>query len=905
MKKTVVGILAHVDAGKTTLSESLLFESKVIKRLGRVDSRDAYLDNDEQERKRGITIYSKCARIPLSNERELVLLDTPGHVDFSTETQRALCVLDAAILLISAPEGIQSHTKTLWNLLKEYNIPSIIFVNKTDMPGFDKNSTLSLLTSALSSNYVDFSGEDADMFYENMATCSEELLDMYMGEGIISEEAQKQAFLNRQLFPVFFGSALKCEGVSEFITYLEKLLPFGGISKEFGAICYKNFRDKDRNVVSMLKIQSGTLKVKDFLNGEKVNEIRLYNGEKYVTVSEASTGDICAIPSLNNVKVLQTFGNVTKTVRPILEPVMKYSVIYPDTTDSHTMMSILCELEEQDPSLHVEKTKDGHINIMLMGKVEQQVLSERLLSEYGIEVSFGEGSVNYKETIEGTVEAVGHYEPLRHYAEVHLKLEPGERGSGIEITSQADTDKLAVNYQKAVLNVLRAKTLASVLTNSPLTDVKITLIGGKAHIKHTEGGDFMQAALRAVRQGLMMLKKDGKVRLLEPFYEFSMLLPTSLVGRAMTDIISMNGECVVSESDNENEFSVLTGKAPAIKLNLYAQSLAEYSGGEGKISLSFGEYEIAAEEEKLISKIAYDPDSDTDNPSYSVFCSHGAGTAVPWYEVYSYMHVPFLLNEYGSLNGDGSLNADGSLNGDGSLNADGSLNEYGSLFEGENVDLQAVIESARRKNQRCESFLPVDEIDDILKKSVSANRGKVRGAHKGISASMQKKRYSDKPAYKAAKEVEYHGTPQKEKYLLVDGYNVIHAWHELDDISAVNIDGAAGRLNDILANYAAISGYNIIVVYDAYRVAGHRAESFKMNDLTIVYTAQAQTADCYIERFTHENARKCDITVATSDGLEQIIVAGAGCPIISSRELIGNIEASAREFNEKYDITEN
>lgn len=865
-KKITVGILAHVDAGKTTLSESLLLKTGVIKKAGRVDNKDAFLDNDNVERERGITIYSKNARIPIG-ETELILIDTPGHVDFSTEMERALSVLDIAILLISGPAGIQSHTKTLWSLLKLYNIPTIIFVNKMDMNGADENALFNLIKEKLSSSAVNFN--DTDNLYENAASTTEALMDKYLESETLDSKDISLAFYKRELFPVFFGSALKHFGIDEFVNGLSSLLTSNSKcsdNKSFAGIVYKISRDSQKKRLTFIKITSGKLKVKELLGEEKINEIRIYSGEKYESVQEVYEGDICCIPGLNNTHAGDTFGEINFLQRPTLAPVISYAVHFPPDVDRNQMLGIMKELEDEDPSLNVEyREATKEIFVSLMGDVQTEVLKRTLLDRYGINASFGEGKICYKETVDADGIGIGHFEPLRHYAEVHLKLEPLERGSGLEFDADVSEDLLDKNWQRLIMTHLKEREHRGVLVGAPITDMRLTIVAGKAHIKHTEGGDFRQATYRAIRQGLMELSTSGNCRLLEPYYNYTLKVPETYVGKAMTDITAMPGTCEIAENDFNEGITILIGRAPVSAMNSYMKEVIAYTRGQGELCFTLAGYDICHNEEEVLAGSRYNPDSDMRNPSSSVFCSHGAGTVIPWYEVPSYAHIE--LSESGYIN----------------------KNLADSLIE------NSAANRARRCYENSDISISVEEIDEILRQSTHANENGRKGSYKGISKALRDRQ---REATKSVnKEPVYKGTVHKDKYLLVDGYNVIHAWEELKNLAATSLDGAVSNLNDILCNYQAITGVNLIVVYDAYKVVGHKTEEKAYNNITVVYTRESQTADQYIERYANENAKKYDITVVTSDGLEQIIIRGEGCGLMSSREFELHIKNTSDNFN--------
>ena len=839
MRKIVTGILAHVDAGKTTLSEALLYEAGILKKKGRVDTKDSFLDNNAWERERGITIFSKVARLNLG-DLELILTDTPGHVDFSGEMERALNICDQAILIINASDGVQAHTKTVWKLLRARHIPTFIFVNKTDLPGFDRDRILSNLKKELSPEAADFSGMHTEQFYEEVAIASEELLDSYMEKGNLTDAEIAGAIGDSRVFPVFFGSALKGDGVGAFLEALKTYSGSPVTGDSFGAVCLKVTRDKAGNRLTHLKLTGGSLKVKDVLEEEKINEIRLYSGEKYEAVNEVRAIDICAVTGLKNSRPGHTYGNVTNVTDTIIEPVLTYAVKYPDDVDRTTMHRILTELEEEEPNLKVEYSEaTREIYIHLMGEVQTEILTREIEERYNIKVSFGVGNILYKETIENTVEGVGHFEPLRHYAEVHLKMEPLYRGAGLQFETDVSTDDLALNWQRLILTHLQEKEHRGVLTGSPIMDIKITLVAGKAHLKHTEGGDFRQATYRAVRQGLMMAEST----LLEPFYFYELTVPENAVGRAMTDIDRMWGTAEISEQ--HDGISVITGKAPVSTLNGYAKEVAAYTKGLGTLSVSLAGYEPCHNALEVIEARAYSPENDLRNTPDSVFCSHGAGTVIPWHEVYSYMHLP--------------------------------------LMDDRATDSHSPVPIAAPAPERKEIFVTTEEIDEIINKTAYANRSGRQGSFKGISESMrEKRRIGGKPINPTT--ASKKAASPKEKYMLIDGYNVVHAWEELKGIAEKDLNGAAGRLMDIVSNYSAITGIKTILVFDAYKVPGHNTEEIKYHNITVVYTKTAETADRYIERYAHENGKNYDIVVVTSDGVEQVIIRGAGCTLMSSRD---------------------
>ncbi len=837
MKKIVTGILAHVDAGKTTLSEALLYESGMLKKLGRVDNRDSFLDTYESERTRGITIFLKTARFAYK-DTEIVMIDTPGHVDFSAETERALLALDEAILLINAGDGVTAHTKTLWKLLRERKIPTFFFVNKMDLYNVDKAEVLNNLKKELSADIVDFTDTGSETFKEETATASEELLNSYMETGRIEDEDIKKVVSNCRIFPVYFGSALKNTGVKEL---LDGLVSFSAQSmpcEKISARCIKITRDKAGNRLTWLKLLGGSLKVKDELSGEKINEIRLYSGEKYESVKELSGTDVCAVTGLKNSSVGKAYGEAASIYKPTLEPVLTYAVIYPKEVDAVTMHRYLKELEAEEPSLNVSYNETtGDIFVNLFGDVQTEILTGQIERRFGIKVSFGTGRILYKETISDTVEGVGHFEPLRHYAEVHLRLEPLPLGEGLKFDTEVSENELSLNWQRLVLTHLNEKVHRGVLTGSPITDMKITLVSGKAHIKHTEGGDFRQATYRAVRQGLMLAESV----LLEPFYDYELIVPNPSVGRAMNDIDRMWGSAVVTKQTDKE--TVIEGRAPVSTLNGYASELSSYTKGLGRLSLSLSGYGLCHNPEEVITARMYSPESDVKNPCDSVFTSGGSSNIIPWNEVYKYMHLPL------------------------------------SFLQKETEDEKSEV---KKNPERLDITVTTEEADDIIRKASFSNQNGRKESYKGISRELMEKRRIG--GRKEEKTVVYKGTKETTCFLLIDGYNVVHAWKELSDIAKRDMNAAAGRLIDIVSNYAAMTGYQTILVFDAYRVLGHSREVINYHNICVVYTEECETADRYIERYAHANAKKKDVTVITSDGVEQVIIRGEGCRLMSSRD---------------------
>ena len=874
MKQLTLGILAHVDAGKTTLSEALLFTAGAIRKAGRVDKKDAFLDNYELERERGITIFSKQAVFSYEDLR-ITLLDTPGHVDFSTEMERTLQVLDAAVLLISAADGVQSHTRTLWKLLESYQVPVFLFVNKMDQPGADQEKILAGIQNQLSGNCVDFTplvgaaateskgaALEADMqeAMEAVAICDEELLNSFLTDGRISQEQLREKIAERKVFPCLFGSALRLQGIEALLSAIEAYAPEKTYPEAFGARVFKVTRDSQGSRLTHMKITGGTLKAKMELicaedKTEKVNQIRVYSGERFEAVNEAVAGSVCAVTGLLGTMAGQGLGMEKNLESPFLTPVLSYCLLLPEGTDPMAVMPKLKELEEEDPALSFtweEELKEIHVHVM--GEVQMEVLKVLIRERFGLEIAFGKGQIVYKETIADTVEGVGHFEPLRHYAEVHLLLEPGEPGSGLQFEADCSEDILARNWQRLILTHLEEKQHRGVLTGSAITDMKITLVSGRAHQKHTEGGDFRKATYRAVRQGLM----EAMSVLLEPYYEFRLEIPEEMTGRAMTDMEKLFADFTLTERAEGR--CVLTGCAPVETMRDYQKEVYAYTRGQGSLTVRLKGYMPCHNADEVIEERHYDPEADLRNPAGSVFCSHGAGFVVPWNQVKEYMHVESCFA------------------------GDRKAIEESAFQE----ELEKRKEAARKREENRsasggEYFLGTDEIDAILQQATGAGRG------------LEKKkegwqRQSRSTETRQATTRVYQGQPKKEEYLLVDGYNVIFAWEELSALSKVTLDGARGRLLDILCDYQAMKGCRLIVVFDAYRLKGHPEEAYAYHNIYVVYTKEAETADRYIERFAHDNSKKYQITVATSDGLEQIIIRGEGCRLLSSRDLQADVE---------------
>lgn len=887
MKKLVIGILAHVDAGKTTLSEALLYKSGHIRKVGRVDNGDAFLDTDKMEKERGITIFSKQAVFSYK-DMEITLLDTPGHVDFSAEMERTLQVLDYAVLVINGADGVQGHTRTLWRLLCRYHVPVFLFINKMDQEGTDRAILLAELQKNLSESCVDFSEEGTEYFYENIAVSEESVLEYFLENGTVAQEHINRLIRERKVYPCYFGSALKMEGVERFLQgildYTENpLYPEG-----FSARVFKIARDIQGNRLTYLKVTGGVLHVKDVITekqlgagnregavSEKVNQIRIYSGEKYETVNEVPAGGICAVTGLTITAPGQGLGDEQTAELPVLEPVLIYKVILPDGVDAAAMLPKLRILEEEEPALHLVWDETlREIQVRIMGEVQLEILQRLIKDRFGMVVEFGQGSVVYRETITAPVIGVGHFEPLRHYAEVHLLLEPGEPGSGMQFLSDCNEDILAKKWQRLVLTHLEEKEHKGVLTGAALTDMKITLIAGRAHLKHTEGGDFRQATYRAVRQGLM----GASTVLLEPYYSFLLEVPEGMVGRAMTDIERMNGSLLPPEVEKGR--AVLTGQAPVTAIRGYQKEVTAYTQGLGRLTCTLKGYFPCHNTEDIIAGCGYDAESDINNPSGSVFCAHGAGFVVPWDEVKAYMHLDDRTEEIWQHYQEKCIMEDADAGGDKAAGKEG---------------IQCGFQGEKRKGAVSETVLGTDEIDRILAQANQANKRDEKSTRKGI---YRKK--AEKSSYIPAVTQSFKPTVKKEEYLLVDGYNIIFAWDELKEISKTGIDGARGRLMDILCDYQAMQGCTLIVVFDAYRVQGHAAEVSDYHNIHVVYTKEAETADQYIEKFAHENGRKYKVTVATSDGLEQIIIRGQGCSLLSARDLWGEICRARKQLKEEY-----
>lgn len=857
MKKITLGILAHVDSGKTTLSEAFLYATGKIRKLGRVDHKDAFLDNFDLEKQRGITIFSKQAELEYADTK-ITLLDTPGHVDFSAEMERTLQVLDYAVLVVSGSEGVQGHTETLWKLLNKYNIPTFVFVNKIDMPGTNKEFALTNIRNKFGDGVIDLSVEEKDM--EAIAVCDEDVLEMYMESGKISDETIADLVYERKLFPCYFGSALKNEGIDKLLDGINRYSFEPVYHEEFGAKVFKIVKENGVRLTYM-KITGGFIKVKDILSGitdgnqwsEKINDIRVYSGEKFKSISEADAGCICAISGLNNTYPGQGLGFEMQSESPNLQPVLSYRIIIPENVNINQAYKMLKELEEEDPTLNLkwnEETKEIIANVM--GPIQIQVLKHIIKERFNMDVEFGTGSILYKETINNIVEGVGHFEPLKHYAEVHLLMEPGQLGSGITFESNLNESLLSRNWQKLIMTHLAEKEHKGVLTGSPITDIHFTLVAGKAHLKHTEGGDFREATYRAIRQGL----KKAESVLLEPYYNFTLKIPSENIGRAMTDIDQMSGN--INQPETEGEMSVITGFAPAATIGDYINTVNEYTHGTGTLSLDYKGYGPCHNSEEIIAEKAYDSEADIANPTGSVFCSHGAGFVVPWDQVEQYMHVK-------------------------------TDSKNGEMYDVENVP---VIRSA--SNTYRDSYATDKELEEIFEKTFGP---------------IKRKKYTEK------KVRQYSENKQKTTHkkvlpqcLLVDGYNIVFAWDELKEIAKTNIDGARDRLLDIMCNYQGYKGNTVIVVFDAYNVKKHAETVSKYHNIYVVYTKEAETADMYIAKTTHKLANKFQVTVATSDALEQLIIMGHGALRMSAfnfKEEVDNVNKAISEQINKTSRLEN
>jgi ribosomal protection tetracycline resistance protein len=869
MKRLVVGLLAHVDSGKTTLAEGLLYRAGVLRKLGRVDHRDAFLDTDSRERARGITIFAKQAVLALpaadgAEACELTLLDTPGHVDFSAEAERALQVLDYAVLVVSGTDGVQAHTETLWKLLARYRVPTFVFVNKMDLPGADAAVRLRELRGRFGDGCVDFSAVPDP---EALALCSEPLMNEVLENGEASSETVVTAIARRQVFPVFFGAALRLDGLDGLLRGLQTLTRTPPRWPEFGARVFKISEDAGTRL-TWLKITGGVLPVKAVLpGGEKADALRLYNGGKFRLISEAYPGMVVAAAGPAATRPGQGLGAEADADTPLLEPVLNYRV--ESAADPHTLLKALQTLEDEDPQLHVNWRDDlGEVHVQLMGEVQLEILQNILQERFGLDVTFSEGGILYKETLTAAVEGIGHYEPLRHYAEVHLLLEPAPRGSGVQLAADCPPDTLAENWQRLILTHLAERTHPGVLIGAPLTDVRITLAAGRAHQKHTEGGDFRQATYRAVRQGLRMAQAKGGVQLLEPWYAFTLELPADALGRAMADVQRMCGSFNAPETLPNSENTVrLTGRLPVATARGYAREVAAYTHGLGRWAVLPAGYDACHNTDEVLAAAGYDPDADTDNPADSVFCSHGAGYLVKWDEVPARAHVSSGLER-----------------------RLGAAPAAGQTQEEDEANARR-----RRASAYCGTLEQDKELLAIFERTYGKikRRGGVDDAKKAARAALHTAPAASVPSAPV---------PAGPDYLLVDGYNVIFAWDALRRLADGSLDAARRRLMDILCNYAGYKRCVPILVFDAYKVRGGAREVEKYHNLYVVYTREAETADMYIERATHELAREHRTRVVSSDGAEQIIVMGHGALRVSARafeEEVNTVEKEIREFLEQ------
>lgn len=888
MKKLVVGILAHVDSGKTTLSEAMLYTAGKIRKLGRVDHKDAYLDTDAQERERGITIFSKQAVFTYDG-MEITLLDTPGHVDFSAEMERTLQVLDYAILVINGMDGVQSHTDTLWKLLKRYEIPTFIFVNKMDMEGTDKDAVFQNIRKKLDGDCVDFSSGDRD---EQIAMADERLLDTYLDSGMVEVEDIIEAILDRKIFPCFWGSALKLSGVQELLDAMNTYMVMPAYNAEFGGRIFKISRDAKGERLTYMKVTGGSLKCREQIEGTegKVNQIRIYSGARYETVEEASAGTVCAVTGLGETSAGQGVGCEQENVFAGLEPVLSYKVSYPEDKDAVVVLRDIRQLEKEEPELHVEFAQEtGEIFVKVMGQVQLQVLTQIIKDRFGYLISFGMGRIIYKETLAEPVMGVGHFEPLRHYAEVHLLMEPLEPGSGMQFDTICSEDVLDKNWQRLILTHLEEKEYRGVLTGAPITDMKITVTAGRAHQKHTEGGDFRQATYRAVRQGLMM----GECRLLEPVYAFRLEIPTEMTGRAMNDITRMHGR--FAQPEIEGEMSILTGTAPVATMQEYQQDVTAYTRGQGKLSCTLQGYEPCHNEDEVLAASTYDPELDMANPASSVFCAHGAGYIVDWYDVYDMMHVKedpgFALagmeDVLRNITSEPTEADEDNRKRMARERQDAGVPVYDEK-ELEDIFVRTYGSNSRENAAYNKAGFNrynkgVSEADWYVKKAAGHGKSKTAGAQTLSAGSKTADTGIARPgAYRKQK--------GEKEYLLVDGYNVIFAWDDLKALAAVNIDSARDKLIDIMSNYQGYVGCELILVFDAYKVKQNPGSITKHGNIHVVYTKEAETADMYIEKTTHELGRKYKVTVASSDGLEQLIIMGQGALRMSSRGLREEVE---------------
>ena len=890
MNRFVIGILAHVDAGKTTLSDTILYLCKSIRKLGRVDKKDSFLDSYALERERGITIFSKQAVFEYGNA-SFTLLDTPGHVDFSTEMERALSVLDAAVLVISGPEGIQAHTRTLWKLLKAYDIPVFIFVNKMDRETAQKGNIGVELKKNLAPECIELTPLVNDnathaqrlSVMEELSLCDESILESFIENDTVDDEDICSMIVERKLFPVIYGSALKQDGVVDLLNVMSRFLPEITYDESFAARVYKVGRDPSGKRVTYMKLTGGRLSNREpvsYMAGEeevteKINEIRLYNGEKYENLDSAAAGMVVGITGLTRTEAGMVLGDEESLPGRNLMPVLRYKVAEKDISKLRLLIPKFRELEEEEPELHVmwnDEVKE--LEISVMGEIQLEILKGRFKEKFNEDVEFDRGSIIYRETVTAPVLGIGHYEPLRHYAEVQLVIEPGKPGSGIVFKSECTTSELDTNWQRLIMTHVYEKEHRGCLIGAPLDDAVITLVAGRAHLKHTEGGDFRQATYRAIRQGLMKAAASGLERILEPYYEFTLEVPSGCIGRAMTDIDRRHGKITGQYEHQEEGMTILSGTAPVSEMMGYSKDVTAYTGGLGSFFCTFSGFAACHNPEEVISASGYRAENDMRNPVYSVFCAHGAGFPVDWNEVDKYKHLDVKLKLDGSDTGKGweAVNTESSVS----------------------VAKTASVSSS-------DTFVSVEEVDSIIDKTFFANRkqGYRNPFRKHREKDAAKHAFSDGVKTQVQKKTE-----ELPKYLLVDGYNIIFAWEELKSLAAVNLDASRDRLNEILCNYRALSDHEIIVVYDAYRVQGHPTEYLKLNNINVVFTKEAETADRFIERFAHENIGKKKVTVATSDGLEQIIIRGQGADLMTAMDFYDEVMHKNTALSEKY-LSEN
>lgn len=831
MKPITLGILAHVDAGKTTLSESILYTCGALAQKGRVDHKNTFLDTNSIERKRGITVFSKQAVFPLG-DYQITLLDTPGHVDFSTETERTLMVLDYALLVINGNEGVQSHTKTLWELLKKHQIPTFLFLNKMDLTAQSKTALLADLRENLDEGCIYFDGDHDEVFYESLALSDEAYLDSFLQTGKLNTRIIQEGIQKRKFFPVYSGSALKDSGIQELLLGLKDFLFFPSYGSTAQMVVYKISRDEKGTRLTHAKITGGEFSVKSFIENEKIDQIRLYSGDKYELMPVAYSGMIVAFTGLKETHPPSDFQS--------LKPLLTYKVIHSPDVDPFKIYEKFSLLEEEEPTLKLQwQEEKKEILVHVMGEIQTEILKALLQERFQIDIDFSEGSILYKETITDTVIGSGHFEPLRHYAEVHLLMEPAPAGEGMSFSSKVNEDELDKNWQNLILTHLKEKEHAGVLAGYPITDIKITLIAGRAHIKHTSGGDFREATYRALRQGL----RKSQALLLEPFLRFQISLPLSYLGRALSDIDGMSG--TYKPPITEQDRAVIEGKAPLATIRHYGITLSSYTGGEGKLFLSFLGYFPCHNEKEVLENADYDIEKDS--PSSSVFTHHGAGRTIPWDKADASMHI--------------------------------QIKEDSKPIDTPNQKA-SMTPPVHRSTQEEDA-----ELEEIFIRTYGEPK---KPSRESLRLSPPKE-----PVYQEPKKLE--------EYLLIDGYNIIYAWDSLKELAEENLDAAREKLIDIISNYQGYKGITTIVVFDAYKLAGHPEEILEYKNLYIVYTKEAETADQYIEKTVHKIGRKHKVTVATSDYLEQIITRGKGSYLFSASELYEEIENTRKEIQKKTD----